>query len=101
MLPAIAIALNVSVSIDCRTRWVVTRYAAKKTLPPIASRLPYSVMGAEPFDAGPSMMVRHPANASERPIQNDDRGRLRNTNHERTPTNTGVLLPRIDATAAP
>jgi hypothetical protein len=47
------------------------------------------------------MIARHPATDNERPIQNDARGRLRKTNHDRKPTNTGVLLPSSDATAAP
>ena len=47
------------------------------------------------------MIARQPASDSARPIQKDARGRLRSTSHDRMPTNTGVLLPRIDATAAP
>src|SRR5262249_3088037 len=98
---AIASVLNVNVSISRRTRSVVMRYAAKNTLPPMAIRLPYIVIGAEPACAGPSVIARQPASDSDRPSQNDARGRLRRTSHDRIPTNTGVLLPRIDATAAP
>ena len=47
------------------------------------------------------MIVRQPASDSDRPIQNEARGRRRSTSQVRMPTNTGVLLPRIDATAAP
>src|SRR6185312_8980797 len=47
------------------------------------------------------MIVRQPASDSASPVQNEPRGRRRKTSHDITPTKIGVLLPRIEATAAP
>ena len=100
MLPAIARALNVSVSIVARIRSVVARYAAKKKLATSASMLPNRLPRAAPAPKLADMIARQPVSASDRPIQNDARGRLWKMSHEIIPTKNGVLLPRIEATAA-
>ena len=46
------------------------------------------------------MISRPPASDSASPIQNDARGRRRSTSHDMIPTKIGVLLPRMEATAA-
>ena len=46
------------------------------------------------------MISRQPVSESASPIQNDARGRRRSTSHDMIPTKIGVLLPRMEATAA-